>query len=196
MLRCTAQGDVPGAASGAGDASGSDDDIVDAEVVDDASDASDDGRRREGMSERDDGTTGPVIRDKRRIDPETGEVREAVASAAASPARRSAALAEEAAAAAGRGRPGCAWRPSSPSEPLTCSGCTPSTPTTASESTATASWCATSPRQRCSAELLTVLDDIDRATEHGELVGGFKSVAEALEATVTKLGLEKYGDGR
>jgi molecular chaperone GrpE len=42
------------------------------------------------------------------------------------------------------------------------------------------------------AELLTVLDDIDRAREHGELVGGFKSVGEALEAAVDKLGLEKY----
>ena len=43
------------------------------------------------------------------------------------------------------------------------------------------------------AELLTVLDDIDRAREHDELTGGFKSVAEAIEATVDKLGLEKYG---
>jgi molecular chaperone GrpE len=42
-------------------------------------------------------------------------------------------------------------------------------------------------------ELLTLLDDIDRAREHDELSGGFKSVAETLEATVTKLGLEKYG---
>ncbi len=43
------------------------------------------------------------------------------------------------------------------------------------------------------AELLTVLDDIDRARDHGELTGGFKSVAEALESTVGKLGLERYG---
>jgi len=42
-------------------------------------------------------------------------------------------------------------------------------------------------------ELLTVLDDIDRAREHGELVGGFKSVGEALELVVDKLGLERYG---
>jgi len=44
------------------------------------------------------------------------------------------------------------------------------------------------------AELLTVLDDIDRAREHGELSGGFKSVAEAIEATLGKLGLERFGD--
>jgi molecular chaperone GrpE len=43
-------------------------------------------------------------------------------------------------------------------------------------------------------ELLPVLDDIGRAREHGELSGGFKSVAEALEATVAKLGLVRYGE--
>ena len=43
------------------------------------------------------------------------------------------------------------------------------------------------------AELLTVLDDIDRAKEHGEVVGGFKAVADSFEASVTKLGLEKFG---
>ena len=42
-------------------------------------------------------------------------------------------------------------------------------------------------------ELLSTLDDIDRAAQHGELTGGFKSVAEQLIATTTKLGLEKYG---
>jgi molecular chaperone GrpE len=41
--------------------------------------------------------------------------------------------------------------------------------------------------------LLPVLDDIGRAREHCELSGGFKSVAESLEATVTKLGLVSFG---
>ncbi|MFZ0322810.1 MAG: nucleotide exchange factor GrpE, partial [Actinomycetes bacterium] len=43
-------------------------------------------------------------------------------------------------------------------------------------------------------ELLTVLDDIDRAGEHGELVGGFRSVADGLLGVVGKLGLERFGD--
>jgi molecular chaperone GrpE len=43
-------------------------------------------------------------------------------------------------------------------------------------------------------ELLPVLDDIGRAREHGDLNGGFRSVAETLEATVTKIGLERYGE--
>ena len=43
-------------------------------------------------------------------------------------------------------------------------------------------------------ELLPVLDDLDRAREHGELEGGFKSVAEQIERTVEKLGLVKFGE--
>jgi molecular chaperone GrpE len=43
-------------------------------------------------------------------------------------------------------------------------------------------------------ELLPVIDDIGRAREHGELTGGFKSVAESLEAAVAKLGLTSYGE--
>jgi len=43
------------------------------------------------------------------------------------------------------------------------------------------------------AELLPILDDIGRAREHGDLDGAFKSVAEALEATVTRLGVERFG---
>ena len=42
-------------------------------------------------------------------------------------------------------------------------------------------------------ELLSTLDDIDRAAQHGELTGGFKSVSDQLIAATTKLGLEKYG---
>lgn len=44
------------------------------------------------------------------------------------------------------------------------------------------------------AELLPVLDDIGRAREHGELTGGFKSVADSLEATTAKLGLTVFGE--
>ena len=43
-------------------------------------------------------------------------------------------------------------------------------------------------------ELLPVLDDISRAEEHGELTGGFKAVADQLQAITTKLGLTKFSD--
>jgi molecular chaperone GrpE len=41
--------------------------------------------------------------------------------------------------------------------------------------------------------LLPVLDDLDRAREHGEFEGGFKAVADSLERIVTGQGLVKYG---
>ena len=44
------------------------------------------------------------------------------------------------------------------------------------------------------AELLPVLDDLDRAAEHGELTGGFKAVADRITATVERLGLTKFTD--
>lgn len=42
-------------------------------------------------------------------------------------------------------------------------------------------------------ELLPVLDDIGRARDHGELQGGFKSVAESLEMVAAKMGLMQFG---
>ncbi len=45
-------------------------------------------------------------------------------------------------------------------------------------------------------ELLPILDDVARAQEHGELTGGFKSVADALQAVADKFGLEPFGTVR
>jgi molecular chaperone GrpE len=136
-------------------------------------------------------SSGPVIRDKRRIDPETGQVREAAATAAASAPDE--ALAEEQAAAA------------------VVEGDLAALEAQLAERTADvqrvhaeyANYRKRVDRDRelvrdqaaaaVLAELLTVLDDIDRAREHDELNGGFKSVAEALEAITGKLGLERYG---
>jgi molecular chaperone GrpE len=43
------------------------------------------------------------------------------------------------------------------------------------------------------AELLTVLDDLDRAEAHGDLTGPFKAVGDKITAVVQKLGLESFG---
>lgn len=142
------------------------------------------------MSEREDGSEGPIIRDKRRIDPETGLVREGVAAAAAAPT--DALAAEEAA--AELVEVDLAALEAELSE------------RTADVQRVHAEYANYRKRvdrdrelvrdQAAAAvlvELLTILDDIDRAREHDELTGGFKSVAEALEATVDKLGLERYG---
>jgi molecular chaperone GrpE len=42
-------------------------------------------------------------------------------------------------------------------------------------------------------ELLAILDDVDRAEQHGELSGGFKAVADQLNSITSRIGLEKYG---
>jgi molecular chaperone GrpE len=43
-------------------------------------------------------------------------------------------------------------------------------------------------------ELLPIIDDLDRARTHGELEGGFKSVADQIENAVAKIGLVKFGE--
>jgi molecular chaperone GrpE len=42
--------------------------------------------------------------------------------------------------------------------------------------------------------LLPILDDVERARSHGDLTGGFQAVGEALEALTAKLGLERFGE--
>jgi len=44
------------------------------------------------------------------------------------------------------------------------------------------------------AELLPVLDDIDRARAHGDLNGALKAVADHLDALFAKLGLVSFGE--
>ncbi len=43
-------------------------------------------------------------------------------------------------------------------------------------------------------ELLPILDNIERADEHGELSGGFKAVADQLAAVTERLGLTKFAE--
>jgi molecular chaperone GrpE len=134
---------------------------------------------------------GPIVRDKRRIDPLTGEVREPAGSRPAPDA-------------------GDPTVPDSPADGLGDDVAAELTRQVAER---------TADLQRLQAEyanyrrrverdreviretavanvltnLLPVLDDIGRAREHGELEGGFRSVGEALEQTVEKLGLHRFG---
>lgn len=43
-------------------------------------------------------------------------------------------------------------------------------------------------------ELLPLLDDIERAAAHGDLTGAFKAVADKLVASLQRSGLEPFGD--
>lgn len=138
---------------------------------------------------------GPVIRDKRRIDPETGEVR---VQAGNSPA-------PEAPADGGAGKTGDKAGKAGDEE-------VSSLQTRLSERLADLqrlkaeydNYRKRVERDRVAVreqalgqvlmELLPVLDDIGRARDHDELTGGFKSVAESLEAVTGKLGLVRYGE--
>jgi len=44
------------------------------------------------------------------------------------------------------------------------------------------------------AELLPIVDDVDRARQHGELEGAFRTVGEALETALARIGLETFGE--
>jgi molecular chaperone GrpE len=160
------------------------------------------------MNSPEETNAGPVIRNLRRIDPATGQVRD--------PGRTSGA--------AGKPRPGkhAASKPGgTPPGPAEPAG-EANREGTAAADLGVADQLAerTADLQRVTAEyanyrkrverdrvavreqalanvlsgLLPVLDDIGRAREHGELVGGFKSVAESLESAVAKLGLDSFGE--
>jgi molecular chaperone GrpE len=145
----------------------------------------------------------PVVRDKRRLDPETGALREPSEAPAAG-----------AGASTGPGMPGTpgAQPPRDPSDLIGPS---------AQEALLTEALAErTADLQRLQAEyvnykrrvdrdreasrelvvgsvlteLLGILDDIGRAREAGELEGAFKAVSESLERVTEKLGLVRYGE--
>ena len=77
------------------------------------------------------------------------------------------------------------WRRSAPSSTSgsgTCSGCRRSTPTTASGSTATGARCREQATGPVLSALLPILDDLDRAREHGDLVGPFAADGRAAQS--------------
>jgi len=123
-----------------------------------------------------------VIRDKRRIDPVTGEVREPREAAAPSPTAppETPAASEVEEALAERTADLQRLQAEYVNYKRRVDRDREATRQTATASVLTA--------------LLPVLDDIDRAREHDELTGGFKAVAESLQRTVGALGLESFGD--
>jgi molecular chaperone GrpE len=132
-----------------------------------------------------------VVRDKRRLDPQTGEMRDAGTGPGAGeqfPPPAPAPAAEPA-----------------PAEPA------PATPDPVAELTDTlqrvqaeyANYRKRVERDRLAmveqatatllSQLLPLLDDVDRARAHDDLDGAFKTVGEGLEAVAGKLGLERFG---
>ena len=160
---------------------------------------------------------GPVIRDRRRIDPITGQVRDPSQAGQAQRGPGQPRPGRHAVSKPG-GSTGAAGSPAAPGTPGGPPGA--GQPDGEADKLAVALAERTADLQRLQAEyanyrkrvdrdriavreqalanvlseLLPAIDDIGRAREHGELTGGFKSVAEALEAAMAKLGLTSYGE--
>ncbi len=125
-----------------------------------------------------------VIRDKRRLDPDTGELREDVASGAAR---------------SGSGPPAGAGAADDRAQELA-----ERTADLQRLSAEYANYRRRVDRDRlASAELATaavlaallpILDTIDRARQHGDLTGAFAAVAEQLENALDKVGLTTFGE--
>jgi molecular chaperone GrpE len=182
------------------------------------------------MSSSEDTNAGPVIRDRRRIDPATGQVRDPDLSGAAGrsgvagsagPGRHTSAGAGQPA--AGSGTTGAAGKAADKEAADKEAADKEAADKEAKDEMAVtraelaertadvqriqaeyANYRKRVERDRLAvreqalanvlAEMLPALDDIGRAREHGELSGGFKSVAESLESAVAKLGLVSYGE--
>jgi molecular chaperone GrpE len=133
-----------------------------------------------------------VVRDKRKIDPVTGEARKAsaAADAPASPEE----LAQQVAAAAAEAEVPKA-------DALLLEERTRDLQRVQAEF---ANYRRRADRERLAAtevgagrvlaELLPVLDNIERARQHGDLTGGLKAVAEQLETLAGKFGLVAFGE--
>jgi molecular chaperone GrpE len=151
--------------------------------------------RERSAGNPDDGADGErvVVRDRRRIDPVTGEVRPPAEAAADGPA--------ESGRAADGGEP----------DPVATDAAVAELAAQLEERTAdlqrvTAEYAnyrrridrdreavLVGARVQFVGDLLTVLDDLDRAEQHGDLTGPFKAVGDKLTAVVQKLGLEAFG---
>jgi len=139
------------------------------------------------------GPVGPIIRDKRRIDPQTGEVRDSARIAAAD--------------AAGSDTADGGEHIDSADDPRIAALVAEVAERTADLQRVSAEYANYKKRverdRQIVAEhslasvllgLLPVLDDVDRARDHGELEGGIKSITDNLEITLNKLGLTRFGE--
>jgi len=137
------------------------------------------------MTEHEDKQEPVVVRDRRRIDPETGEVRQPLGDAPP-------------AAGGPGGDPGAALAAAELAAQVA--------ERTADLQRITAEYAnyrrrvdrdresvLVTARTQFVGDLLTVLDDIDRAEAHGDLTGPFKAVADKITSVVQKLGLESFG---
>jgi molecular chaperone GrpE len=127
---------------------------------------------------------GPVVRDRRRIDPATGELREPPPDTPESAAAEAVADDEAVAAAAALAAERLEQLQRVQAEYLNYRRRVERDREAVRENAVAT----------VLGELLGVLDDIGRARDHGDLNGAFRSVGEALEGVTAKLGLVRYGE--
>ncbi len=138
---------------------------------------------------------GPVFRDRRRIDPETYEVREPPSEGGPAPEG-------EGSGGSDGGQDETSAAPAGPDSALLDAELAELTSDLQRLSAEYTNYRRRVERDRdvvretavasALSELLPVLDDIGRARQHGELEGAFKAVGEALEQAVARLGLESF----
>ncbi|WP_430647087.1 nucleotide exchange factor GrpE [Agromyces sp. GXS1127] len=155
----------------------------------------------------------PIIRDKRRIDPETGEVRQPQAEGADAAASASPEAADAPAADADAAEAGTVDEAELTVDDILNAAQAevedPSAEHLADLKRVTAEYANYRKRTEANREvereraigatvavLLPVLDDLDRAEKHGDLEGDtpFATIAAKLRASVEKLGLAKFGE--
>ena len=139
----------------------------------------------------DEATPRVVVRDKRRLDPETGAVREGVPgspAAGAPPAGAGDAPSDGESEASSEAARQLAERTD---DLLRLKAEYDNYRKRAQRDIAAAAEIGTA---RVLAELLPALDDVDRARAHGELDPAFRAVSEHLEKACAAMGLERYGE--
>ncbi|SHE58910.1 nucleotide exchange factor GrpE [Streptoalloteichus hindustanus] len=154
-----------------------------------------------------------VVRDRRRIDPQTGAVRTPDPDADAAPQGDSGAGAPQGHGAgapqgSGAGAPAGSGEPAGPAvdDAATADLRRQLDERTADLQRVTAEYAnyrkrverdrelvVTTAKAQVVAELLSVLDDFERAEQHGDLTGAFKAVADKIANTLQKAGLEPFG---
>ena len=133
--------------------------------------------------------SGPTIRDRRRIDPETGQPRQPKEADETAPDEGSAVAADPIAAAKVAELEEVAAERTADLQRLQAEYANYKKRVDRDRGLARASGI-----EAVVLDLLPVLDSIEAAREHEELVGGFKLVADELEKISAKYGLEVYGE--
>ncbi|PPK67949.1 nucleotide exchange factor GrpE [Actinokineospora auranticolor] len=146
------------------------------------------------MSEQQGGPEEPqvVVNDRRRIDPETGEVRDAVEEVPA-PAGTHAPSTPESAVGEPEIDPAAALKAQLDERTADLQRLQAEYANYRKRVERDREAVVASAKAQVVTDLLSVLDDVERAAAHGDLTGAFKAVAEKLTSSLQKTGLEPFG---